>query len=111
MKQKDFFFKELAKNGGGRGLMVEAIVPVTDYTFNVLKFDKLIFANAVETHRSKRLKEKTGARYIEKRPEKFVNPSFKELELWELTKESWRTHSKILINHKYLKIFFNICPT
>ena len=82
----------LAKKYWGRGLMSETVVPVTDYAFDCLKFDKLIFANAVENYRSRRIKEKTGAKYIGRRPEKFVNPSFKEGELWELSKENWEQH-------------------
>lgn len=81
----------LAKQHWGKGLMTEALKPITDYAFNQLGFKKLIFANAVGNHRSRRIKEKTGAIYIGTRPEKFVNPEYKEKEIWELTKENWET--------------------
>ena len=54
-----------------------------------LGFEKLIFANAVGNDRSGRVKEKTGAIYIENKPAKFVNPKYTENEIWELTKENW----------------------
>ncbi len=69
--------------------MTEAVKPVIDYAFGELKFKKLIFANAVGNERSRRIKEKTGAIYLENRPAKFVNPKYSEHEIWELTKERW----------------------
>ena len=60
-----------------------------NYAFNELEFDKLTFANAVGNKRSRRVKEKTGAVYLENRPAKFVNPEYKEHEIWELTRENW----------------------
>lgn len=79
----------LAKQHWGKGFMTEAVKPVIDYAFNHLRFEKMIFANAVGNNRSRRIKEKTGATYIENRPAKFVNPDYKEHEIWELTKENW----------------------
>ena len=73
--------------------MTEALKPITDYAFNQLGFKKLIFANAVGNHRSRRIKEKTGAIYLESRPGKFINPKYKEQEIWELTKENWKIQS------------------
>lgn len=73
----------------GNGYMTEAVEPVMNYAFNELGFEKLTFANAVGNSRSRRIKEKTGARLIDVRPAKFVNPSYTEHEVWELTKEDW----------------------
>ena len=84
----------LAKQYWGKGFMTEAIAPVTDYAFEYIKFKKLIFAHAVGNVRSRRIKEKTGATYIGKQPEKFVNPDYKEAELWELTKKNWEKNKK-----------------
>jgi len=84
----------LAKKHWGKGFMTEAVKPVTDYAFNSLGFEKLLFANAVGNERSRRIKEKTGATYIETRPAKFVNPKYKEHEIWELTKENWMIFKK-----------------
>ena len=54
-----------------------------------LGFDKLVFTNAVGNSRSRRIKEKTGARLVEVVPGTFVNPDFTRQEVWELTKDEW----------------------
>ena len=79
----------LGKPFWGKGYMTEAVEPVMNYAFDSLGFTKLIFANAVGNHKSRRIKEKTGARLIDVRPAKFVNPAYTEHEVWELTKEEW----------------------
>lgn len=71
----------------GLGYMTEAVEPVMDYAFDELGFEKLVFANAVGNTRSRRIKEKTGARLIDVKPAKFVNPIYTEHEVWELTKD------------------------
>lgn len=80
----------LGKKYWGLGFMTEAVKPVTDYAFTSLGFDTLIFANAVGNLRSRRVKEKTGAKLIAIEPAKFVNPIYREQEVWELTKEAWQ---------------------
>ena len=84
----------LAKQHWGKGFMTEALKPITDYAFNHLRFKKLIFANAVGNNRSRRIKEKTGAVYLKSCPGKFVNLKYKEKEIWELTRENWKTQKK-----------------
>lgn len=79
----------LSKKYHGKGLMTEAVQPVLNYAFNELGFNKLIFSNAVQNKASRRVKEKTGCRYIKKIPQKFVNPNYREAEIWELTKKDW----------------------
>lgn len=79
----------LGKKFWGRGLMTEAVHPVMDYAFNSLGFKELIFSNAVGNKRSRRVKEKTGARLMDVRPAKFVNPNLIEAETWLLTKDTW----------------------
>ena len=49
--------------------------------FKDLGFEKLIFTNAVGNRRSRRIKEKTGARLIDVRPAKFVDPSYSAHEI------------------------------
>jgi ribosomal-protein-alanine N-acetyltransferase len=71
----------LAKNLWGQGLMSEAVVPVTDFAFNEVGFARLQFGNAVGNDRSRRIKEKTGARRIGTRPFEFVDPTFTKIEL------------------------------
>lgn len=80
----------LGRKFWGKGIMTEAVIPIMDYAFNTLGFEKLVFANAVGNIASRRIKEKTGCTFIGTRPYQFVDPQFTESELWELTKESWQ---------------------
>lgn len=82
----------LGRSFWGQGIMHEAVVPVTDYAFDQLGFEKLVFSNARGNIPSRRIKEKTGARFIGVEPAEFVDPLYRERELWELTKEEWRVH-------------------
>lgn len=81
----------LGKPFWGQGIMTEAVRPVMDYAFTTLGFDKLVFSNALGNTKSRRIKEKTGARLIGTRPAKFVDPTYTEAETWELTREEWFT--------------------
>lgn len=80
----------LARKHWGRGIMTEATAPVTDYAFDVLGFERLLLANAVGNLRSRRIKEKFGARWLRTEPAKFVNPDYTEHEIWELTRADWQ---------------------
>lgn len=80
----------LGKSYWGHGYMTEAVQPVMDYAFDRLGFEKLIFSNALGNTRSRRIKEKTGARLIGTRPARFVNPEYVGAETWELTREEWK---------------------
>lgn len=80
----------LAKDYWGRGLMTEACIKVTEYAFTKLEFDVLRFTNAKGNHRSHRIKEKQGARWVKNSPMKAVDPEYTEAEHWELTKENWK---------------------
>ena len=84
----------LAKKYWGKGLMTEAVQPVLDYAFEELNFSKLIFDNAIQNKTSRRIKEKTGCKYIGTRSQKFVNKEYTESEVWELTKEAWQAFRK-----------------
>lgn len=79
----------LAQPFWGQGLMTEAVTVVTNCAFTILGFDKLILANAVGNLRSRRIKEKEGARFLYIEPAGFVDPSISEHEIWELTKHDW----------------------
>ena len=79
----------LAKKYHGKGLMTEAVQPVLNYAFKKLDFNKLIFENAVQNKASRRIKEKTGCRYVKTVPRKAINPKYKESEVWELKKIDW----------------------
>jgi RimJ/RimL family protein N-acetyltransferase len=65
---------------------------VTSYAFEELGFHKLVFSNAVGNERSRRVKEKTHAVLVGRRPACFVDPAFTEAETWELTAETWWAH-------------------
>jgi len=79
----------LGRKFWGRGIMTEAVKPIMDYAFDTLGFEVLIFTNARGNVRSRRIKEKTGARLIGVKPAAFVDPDYSEHEIWELTKEEW----------------------
>ena len=83
----------LGKPFWGKGYMTEAVAPVMDYAFNNFGFEKLVFANAVGNLKSRRVKEKTGAKLIDVKPAKFVNPEYTEHEIWELKREDWKNQS------------------
>ncbi|MFO7539871.1 MAG: GNAT family N-acetyltransferase [Chloroflexota bacterium] len=80
----------------GQGIMTEAVTPVVDYAFDQLGFEKLVFSNARGNIASRRVKEKTGARFIGIQPAAFVDPQYTERELWELTKEMWHEYRATL---------------
>ena len=80
----------LGRKYWGQGLMTEAVTPVIDYAFNELGFERLVFCNAVGNIKSRRIKEKTGAKLLSIGPGEFVNPDYTEQEMWELTKEDWK---------------------
>ncbi len=84
----------LARPFWGKGYMTEAVWPVMNYAFDDLGFDMLIFSNALGNDRSRRVKEKTGARLVRVEPFKFVDPSLTASEIWELRKEDWLKFSK-----------------
>lgn len=79
----------LGKKFWGQGIMTEAVKPVMNYAFDVLGFEKLIFSNAAGNKRSRRIKEKTGARLIRLEPAEYVDPAYTEREVWEITKQEW----------------------
>lgn len=83
----------LGKKFWGRGIMTEALVPITNYAFDLLGFEKMVFTNAVGNGPSHRIKDKMGARLLYTKPAKFVDPDFKEHEVWELSKEAWQRKS------------------
>jgi ribosomal-protein-alanine N-acetyltransferase len=79
----------LGKKFWGQGYMTEAVEPVMDYAFNSLEFESLVFANALGNTRSRRVKEKTGARFVDVRPVSCVDPEYTQQEVWTLSKDDW----------------------
>ena len=84
----------LGKKFWRQGLMTEAVTPVNDFAFIDLGFERLIFANAKGNIASRRIKEKTGAKFLRVEPASFVDPIYSEREIWELTKTDWLEHKK-----------------
>ena len=82
----------LGSSFGGNGIMTEATQRITKYAFEVLGFEELIFSNAVGNLASRRIKEKSAAKFMGINKAKFVDPNLTEQETWLLTKEEWRLH-------------------
>jgi len=80
----------LGKSFWRRGIMTEAVKAVTDYAFDVLGFEKLVLANAVGNSASRRIKENIGAVFVRTETGIYVNPSYTQREVWELTKRCWK---------------------
>jgi RimJ/RimL family protein N-acetyltransferase len=74
----------------GRGYMTEAVIRVTDFAFDELRFDQLVFSNAVGNQRSHEIKARTGAQIVDIVPKKFVDPKYTHAEIWRLTKAEWQ---------------------
>ena len=79
----------LAEPWHGRGYMTEAIIAVQDYLFLELEIDRILVMNAIDNLRSRRIKEKTGARLVGRVSFSHRN-GCDESEQWEVTRESWR---------------------
>lgn len=82
----------LGKKFWGQGLIAEALVPIMDYAFETLGFEKMHLTNALENVRSRRVKEKNGARFLRIEPGEYIDRNLKEKEIWELTKSAWVQH-------------------
>ena len=83
----------LAKKYWGRGFMPEATKAINSFAFEKLGFEKLILSNAKENVASRRVKEKTGARFLRFSKNIFVGEIERETELWEIKKEDWLRHN------------------
>lgn len=84
----------LSKKYWNQGIMTEAVTPITTYAFNQLGFEKLYFSNAKGNIKSRRIKEKTGAKFLKTIPSKLVDPTYTESEIWELSKLDWENTQK-----------------
>ncbi|MFI4975741.1 MAG: GNAT family N-acetyltransferase [Caulobacterales bacterium] len=78
----------LAPEYKGRGLMTEAAERVTEYAFMDLGWPHLWLTNAEANVASGRIKEKQGARLIERVPGQYVSGPGVRL-VWLLTREDW----------------------
>ncbi len=78
----------LAEEFWGNGYMSEAITGVQDFLFFKLGIESMIVVNAKTNARSRRVKEKTGARFIGDGTLEHRSGE-NEVEKWEVTRESW----------------------
>lgn len=79
----------LAEPYWGQGLMTEASEAVNDFIFFDLKVEKMILDNFKNNIRSRRIKEKNGATYLETIKRAHRGGEI-EIEMWELTAEKWK---------------------
>ncbi|MGH1455366.1 MAG: GNAT family N-acetyltransferase [Alphaproteobacteria bacterium] len=78
----------LAEPFQGKGFMTEAVCITQDYMFNQCGLEKITVRNLKGNVSSRRVKEKTGARFIGNKTEIVRGKEFK-CDVWEVTKESW----------------------
>ena len=78
----------LAEDFWNRGFMTEAVNVANDWIFSNTDLDKIIVCNAVGNIQSKRIKEKTGCKYLGTESLAHHNGVLFS-EKWELTKEAW----------------------
>lgn len=84
----------LGKQFWGNGYMTEAVAPITNYAFEKLGFESLVFSNAVGNKRSRRIKEKSGALLVRTELASYVDPALNTREIYELTKHQWNEFKK-----------------
>lgn len=73
----------------GLGLMSEAVIPTSDFWFDVLGFPRLRVHKAVSNIGSIRVSAKTGMRFIGIEDHDFVSGR-QPAEIWEITADEWR---------------------
>ena len=72
----------------GRGLMTEAVTAFQDWVFFELEVPRIFLLNAVINERSRRIKEKSGARLLGTVTVRH-HSGCSETQRWELTREAW----------------------
>jgi [ribosomal protein S5]-alanine N-acetyltransferase len=77
-----------------RGLMLEAVITVTDFWFNDLGFPVLRAPKAIANRGSRSISEQTGMRVVAIEEKDYVSGRL-PTEIWEITAEEWRRHRKL----------------
>lgn len=77
-----------------KGYASEACDAVTDYWFEVLKFEKLRIPKASENIPSRRISEKQGMRIVAVEEHDYVSGRL-PTEIWEITREEWKKRSPV----------------
>lgn len=80
----------LAEQHWGHGYMTEAVSIVMDHAFDKLGFEYLVFANGFGNEKSRRVKEKTGARLLSIQKTEIPCHDYDKSEFWFLTKDRWK---------------------
>lgn len=76
----------------GKGYMSEAVMAVNEFAFEKAGFKKLVISNAKTNLASRRIKQKTGGRFIGYQREHFIAGTL-PAEMWVLTREEWQAGS------------------
>ena len=83
-----------------QGYMSEAVAAGNDFVFDGLGLPIIRSGNAVPNLGSRRIKEKSGAKFVEIKPAmSFVEGIFDE-EVWELTAEDWRANREAFVANR-----------
>lgn len=77
----------------GQGLMTEACEVVTDFWFEVLYQPVMRVPKAVDNIASRRISERAGMRLIWQGDKDFASGR-RPAEIWEITREEWRTRKR-----------------
>lgn len=81
----------LAEKHWGQGYMSEAVAAVTEWVFTETHLQELVAYNSVVNIRSRRVKIKTGAEFVQS--VEFLHHNGETVgEMWRLTKENWLSH-------------------
>jgi [ribosomal protein S5]-alanine N-acetyltransferase len=78
----------LAEHLHGQGYMTEAVAAVNDFVFSKTEIDNFTVVNAKSNAASRRVKEKTGARFV-RMGELLHHSGETEAEIWEVSREEW----------------------
>jgi ribosomal-protein-alanine N-acetyltransferase len=81
----------LAEPFWGCGIMSKAVIATNDWIFNVLGVNIIIITNLASNIASRRIKEKTGSKYLGMISMPHHNGE-SETEKWELTKGMWNKY-------------------
>lgn len=73
----------------GRGYMTEAVVAVQDHLFFELGVERMVVVNSADNPASRRVKEKTGARFLDTVQIMHHHGGDATSERWEVTREAW----------------------
>ena len=93
----------LGKRYWNKGIMTESVYPVIDFAFYSIGLEHLIFSNAVGNIASRKIKEKTGCKLYDIKPARFVDPTYKQQELWRLSLKNWEEH-RMSNPSKYIEV-------